>query len=172
MKSRPAKPVSKKHVRTQKHKKRIPAKGGRSKAKAVLRRKGGKVTRRKPSAIRRIRSKKRISGQSKRDIRKKSKRRKAPSRPLKFSPKSKLEKRLKRALRENKKLKKKIRIAKNRQVGQRRRRTREYAAKRARLAYEQGTLDRDYTEIAEETGLTPREVYTLGMSPQALGTAA
>lgn len=46
------------------------------------------------------------------------------------------------------------------------------AEKRAERAYRNGTLDREYIRIANETGLTPREVYSLGISPPSMGVAA
>lgn len=46
------------------------------------------------------------------------------------------------------------------------------AAFLARRAYENGTLERDLQRIAIETGLTPREVYSLGVSPPSMGMAA
>ena len=39
-------------------------------------------------------------------------------------------------------------------------------------AQKKGVFLSEYTKIAMLTGLTPREVYTLGVSPPSLGNAA
>ena len=48
----------------------------------------------------------------------------------------------------------------------------EEAEKRALRAYQNGTLEREYLRIAQETGLTPREIYSLALSPPSMGVAA
>jgi len=49
---------------------------------------------------------------------------------------------------------------------------RDRAARLASNAARAGELDSMYEEIADELGMEPREVYTLGVSPGHFGTAA
>jgi len=47
----------------------------------------------------------------------------------------------------------------------------ELAEKLIREANQRGTLESDFNKIAVATGLTPREIYSLGVSPPSLGAA-
>jgi hypothetical protein len=49
---------------------------------------------------------------------------------------------------------------------------RDKAARRAQKAAQMGELDSLYNDIADELGLEPKEVYTLGVSPGQMGEVA